>query len=42
MHGGWMEHGATAKNDVNILFITNKPFGIKYPSESDHPYPMYK
>jgi quercetin dioxygenase-like cupin family protein len=40
--GGWMEHGATAKNDVNILFITNKAFGIKYPSEPDHPYPMFK
>jgi quercetin dioxygenase-like cupin family protein len=40
--GGWMEHGATAKNDVNILFITNKPFGIIYASDPDHPYPMFK
>jgi quercetin dioxygenase-like cupin family protein len=40
--GGWMEHGATANNDVTILFITNKKFGISYPSDADHPYPMHK
>jgi quercetin dioxygenase-like cupin family protein len=40
--GGWMEHGATAKSDVTILFITDKPFGISYPSDSNQPYPMNK
>jgi quercetin dioxygenase-like cupin family protein len=40
--GGWMEHGATAVTDVTALFITNKPFGISYPSDKDHPYPMSK
>ena len=25
-----MHHGATAENDVDILFITNKPFDIHY------------
>ena len=38
--GGWMEHGATAENDVTFLFITNKPFAICYEVDSDHPYPM--
>ncbi|MGW0037463.1 cupin domain-containing protein [Gordonia sp. NPDC003376] len=38
--GGWMEHGATEDNDVTFLFITNKPFGICYETDSDHPYPM--
>ncbi|GGG03132.1 hypothetical protein GCM10007304_16470 [Rhodococcoides trifolii] len=38
--GGWMEHGATVENDVTFLFITNKPFGICYESDSDHPYPI--
>jgi quercetin dioxygenase-like cupin family protein len=28
--GMTMEHGATAKEDVVILFITNKPFDIQY------------
>jgi quercetin dioxygenase-like cupin family protein len=40
--GGWMQHGATAKSDVVILFITNKKFGIKYPVDKDLPYPMNK
>jgi quercetin dioxygenase-like cupin family protein len=26
-----MEHGATADEDVTVLFITNKPFEIYYP-----------
>ena len=39
--GGWMEHGATADNDVTFLFITNKPFAICYESDSEHPYPMH-
>lgn len=39
--GGWMEHGATADNDVTFLFITNKPFAIVYASEDDQPYPMF-
>lgn len=38
--GGWMEHGATAENDVTFLFITNKPFAICYESDADHPYAM--
>jgi quercetin dioxygenase-like cupin family protein len=25
-----MEHGATAEQDVTVLFVTNKPFGIQY------------
>jgi hypothetical protein len=25
-----MEHGATAEQDVTVLFITNKPFDIHY------------
>lgn len=25
-----MEHGATAEEDVTVLFVTNKPFGIQY------------
>jgi quercetin dioxygenase-like cupin family protein len=37
--GGWMEHGAT-DNDCTFLFIANKPFGICYESDEDHPYPM--
>ena len=28
--GMLMEHGATAKQDVTVLFITNKPFEIHY------------
>ena len=40
--GGWMQHGATANNDVTILFITNKKFGISYPSDPNLPYPMNK
>lgn len=37
--GGWMEHGATADNDVTFLFITNKPFDISYATDEDPPYP---
>ncbi len=40
--GGWMQHGATANNDVTVLFITNKKFGISYPSDPNLPYPMNK
>jgi len=25
-----MEHGATAENDVTVLFITNRKFDIQY------------
>jgi quercetin dioxygenase-like cupin family protein len=28
--GNVMEHGATAEQDVTVLFITNKPFDIHY------------
>ena len=28
--GNVMEHGATAEEDVTVLFITNKPFEIHY------------
>lgn len=28
--GMTMEHGATAERDVTVLFITNKPFDIRY------------
>jgi quercetin dioxygenase-like cupin family protein len=28
--GSEMEHGATAENDVTVLFITNKPFDIHF------------
>jgi quercetin dioxygenase-like cupin family protein len=28
--GSAMEHGATAAQDVTVLFITNKPFEIRY------------
>ncbi len=28
-----MEHGATADEDVTVLFITNKPFDIHYLAE---------
>ena len=28
--GNVMEHGATADEDVTVLFITNKPFDIHY------------
>lgn len=38
--GGWMEHGATDENECTFLFITNKPFGICYESDEEHPYPM--
>lgn len=40
--GGWMQHGATADQDVTLLFITNKEFDIVYPTEGEHPYPMHK
>ena len=40
--GGWMEHGATAKNDVTIFFVTNKKFDIKWAVDKDPWYPMYK
>jgi quercetin dioxygenase-like cupin family protein len=33
--GMWMEHGATEDNDVNVLFITNKPFDIHYAFEDE-------
>ena len=39
--GGWMEHGATDDNDCTFVFITNKPFGICYETDVDHPYPMF-
>jgi len=28
--GAEMEHGATAENDVTVVFITNKPFDIHF------------
>jgi quercetin dioxygenase-like cupin family protein len=31
--GMLMEHGATQDNDVTLLFITNKPFDIRYAFE---------
>jgi len=31
--GMMMEHGATQDNDVTLLFITNKPFDIRYTFE---------
>jgi quercetin dioxygenase-like cupin family protein len=31
--GMLMEHGATQDNDVTLLFITNKPFDIRYTFE---------
>jgi quercetin dioxygenase-like cupin family protein len=40
--GGWMEHGATAKSEVTVLFVTNKKFDIKYPMDKDPWYPMNK
>jgi quercetin dioxygenase-like cupin family protein len=40
--GGWMQHGATAKNDVTVLFITNKKFDIKYRTDKDPWYPADK
>jgi hypothetical protein len=30
-----MEHGATQDNDVTLLFITNKPFDIRYTFEDE-------
>jgi hypothetical protein len=33
--GMLMEHGATPDNDVNVLFITNKPFDIRYAFEDE-------
>lgn len=33
--GMWMEHGATDDNDVTVLFITNKPFDIRYAFEDE-------
>ncbi|WP_297662034.1 cupin domain-containing protein, partial [Pseudonocardia sp.] len=35
--GKKMEHGATADNDVTVLFITNKPLDIHYLSGEDSP-----
>jgi hypothetical protein len=35
--GMLMEHGATADNDVTMLFITNKPFDIRYAFEDEPP-----
>ena len=32
--GNVMEHGATAEQDVTVLFITNKPFEIHYVDEA--------
>jgi len=40
--GGWMEHGATAKNEVTVLFVTNKQFDIKWTTDKDPWYPMNK
>lgn len=40
--GGWMQHGATAKNEVTVLFITNKKFDIKYRTDKDPWYPTEK
>lgn len=40
--GGWMFHGATEKNDVTFLFITNKKFGISYEGDAHVDYPMFK
>jgi len=40
--GGWMQHGATSKNDVTFLFITNKKFGISYEGDAHLDYPMFK
>ena len=40
--GGWMQHGATAKSDVTVLFITNKKFDIKYRTDKDPWYPTDK
>lgn len=31
--GGYMEHGATESEDVSVLFVTNKQFGICYYGE---------
>jgi quercetin dioxygenase-like cupin family protein len=33
--GMLMQHGATPDNDVNVLFITNKPFDIRYAFEDE-------
>ena len=33
--GMLMEHGATQDNDVTLLFITNKPFDIRYAFEEE-------
>ena len=33
--GMLMEHGATQDNDVSLLFITNKPFDIRYTFEDE-------
>lgn len=30
--GVWMIHGATEEEDVEVLFITNKPFDIEFDS----------
>ena len=32
-----MEHGATQDNDVTLLYITNKPFDIRYAFEDEEP-----
>lgn len=34
--GEIMEHGASAADDVVVLFITNKPFRIDYVDEAEH------
>jgi hypothetical protein len=31
-----MEHGATEDGDMTALFITNKPFDIRYAFEDEH------
>lgn len=40
--GGWMQHGATAKSAVTVLFVTNKKFDIKYRTDKDPWYPADK
>jgi hypothetical protein len=30
-----MEHGPTQDNDMTLLFITNKPFDIRYAFEDE-------
>jgi hypothetical protein len=33
--GNVMEHGATAEQDVTVLFVTNKPFDIHYQEKKE-------